>query len=219
MTTLIKICGLTDSAALETAIEAGADLAGLVFFEPSPRNIELGHAADLADQARGRVRIVALSVNADDALLHAVADRIRPDFLQFHGSESPQRCVEVAERTGIGVIKAIGVSAGEDLARTEEYESVCAYVMLDAKAPKHANRPGGLGEPFDWSMLADYNPGRDWFLAGGLDPENVEQALAVSDAPGVDVSSGVELKTGVKDPDLIRRFIDAARRHDAACAA
>lgn len=219
MTTLIKICGLTDSTALETAIQAGADLAGLVFFEPSPRNIGLDRAADLADQARGRVRIVALSVNADDSLIESIAERIKPDLMQFHGSERPERCAEITERTGIGVIKAIGVSGGADLAATDAYERACAYVMLDAKPPKNASRPGGLGEPFNWSVLAGYDPGRDWFLAGGLDPDNVEEALNVSGAPGVDVSSGVEIKPGKKDPALIRKFIDAARRHDAACAA
>lgn len=219
MTTLIKICGLTDSAALETVIESGADMAGLVFFEPSPRNVGLDRAAALADQARGRIRIVALSVNADNALLDTIADRIKPDLLQFHGSESPQRCVEIAERTGIGIIKAIGVSARDDLTRAYAYQDVCAYLMLDAKAPKDANRPGGLGEPFDWSMLADFEPGTGWLLAGGLDPDNVEEALAVSGAPGVDVSSGVEREPGLKDPDLIRKFIDAARRHDAVRAA
>ncbi len=219
MTTLIKICGLTDREALETVIDSGADFAGLTFYGPSPRNIDLDSAAALADQARGRIRIVAVSVNADDGLLTSIADQIKPDFLQFHGSESPDRCVETTERTGIAIIKALGVSDRDDLAKADLYKSVCAYLLLDAKAPKDASRPGGLGKPFDWSLLADFNPGIGWLLAGGLNADNISEALAISGAPGVDLSSSVERKPGVKDPGLIRKFVEATRRHDAARAA
>ena len=138
MTTLIKICGLTDSVALETAIESGANFAGLTFYGPSPRNIDLDSAAALADRARGRIRIVAVSVDADDGHLAAIADRIKPDFLQLHGSESPDRCVEVAGQTGIGIIKALGVSNSGDLEKADRYKDACAYLLLDAKAPAGA---------------------------------------------------------------------------------
>ena len=219
MTTLIKICGLTDGEALETAIESGANFAGLTFYGPSPRNIDLDRAAALADQARGRIRLVAVSVNAEDGEIAAIADRVKPDFLQLHGSESPDRCVDVAKRTGIGTIKALGVSDKDDLAKAGLYESVCDYLLLDAKAPKDASRPGGLGKPFDWSVLTGFNPATGWLLAGGLNADNIGEALTVTGAPGVDLSSSVEREPGVKDPDLIREFIDVTRRHDAARAA
>ena len=219
MTTEIKICGLRDQAALDAAIEAGADLAGFVFFERSPRNVDPALAAALAGEVRGRIRLVALTVDADDSLIDEIADTVKPDLLQFHGSESPERCRQVAGRTGLGIIKAIGVSGRRDLARTQAYAGSCAFLMLDAKPPRQAQRPGGLGEPFDWAVLAGFKPDIAWFLAGGLDPDNVENALAVSGAPGVDVSSGVESAPGVKDPELIRKFVRAARRHDAVRAA
>ncbi|HSM42480.1 MAG TPA: phosphoribosylanthranilate isomerase [Afifellaceae bacterium] len=219
MTTEIKICGLNDPEALETAIAEGADLAGMVFFPKSPRHVEFDAAAALAERARDRIRLVALTVDAGDALIDAVAGRVRPDMIQFHGRESPDRVREVAERTGLGTIKAVGVSGAADLARGDAYAGMCDRLLLDAKPPAGADRPGGLGEPFDWTVLEGYEPGVPWLLAGGLTPESVAGALAVSGAPGVDVSSGVESAPGVKDPALIRDFIRAVRRYDAEQAA
>jgi phosphoribosylanthranilate isomerase len=219
MTTEIKICGLKDADALETAIEAGADLAGIVFFARSPRNLDLARAADLAKRARGRIGLVALTVDADDRLIDDIVATVRPDMLQFHGSESPERVADVRDRTGLGIIKAMGVSGADDLAAAEPYAGPCARLLLDAKPPRQANRPGGLGQAFDWTVLEGYEPGVPWLLAGGLAPDNVATALAVSRAPGVDVSSGVESAPGVKDPERIREFIRAVRQYDAAQAA
>lgn len=219
MTTEIKICGLKDPEALETAIAEGADLAGMVFFAKSPRHIEFDAAAGLAERARGRIRLVALTVDADDALVDAVAGQVRPDMIQFHGKESPDRVREVGERTGLGTIKAVGISGAADLARADAYAGICDRLLLDAKPPAGADRPGGLGQPFDWTVLEGYEPGVPWLLAGGLAPDSVAHALAVSGAPGVDVSSGVESAPGVKDTALIRDFIRAVRRYDAERAA
>lgn len=219
MTTEIKICGLTDRIALETAIDAGADLAGIVFFPKSPRHLDMAQAAALADAGRGRITLVALTVNADDRLIDDIVATIKPDLLQFHGDESPQQVARTRERTGTGIIKAIGVSGAADLAIADEYSDVCHRLLLDAKPPRQADRPGGLGEVFDWTVLEDYEPGVPWLLAGGLRVDNVGRALAVSHAPGVDVSSGVESRPGVKDPEQIRKFIQTVRRHDADRAA
>lgn len=219
MKTEIKICGLKDPEALETAIAEGADLVGMVFFAKSPRHIEIDVAAALAERARGRVRLVALTVDADDALIDAVADKVRPDMIQFHGSESPDRVREIGERTGLGAIKAIGVSGAAELARADAYAAACDRLLLDAKPPAGAERPGGLGQAFDWTVVEGYEPGVPWLLAGGLTPASVSGALAVSGAPGVDVSSGVESAPGVKDPALIRDFIRAVRHYDAERAA
>jgi phosphoribosylanthranilate isomerase len=219
MTTEIKICGLKDPDALETAIVAGADLAGIVYFAKSPRHLDMARAADLAGRARGRIGLVALTVDADDRLIDEIVETVRPDMLQFHGSESPERVAAVRDRTGLGIIKAVGISAARDLAAAEPYAGICARLMLDAKPPRQANRPGGLGQAFDWTVLEGYEPGVPWLLAGGLTPDNVADALAVSRAPGVDVSSGVESAPGVKDPERIRQFIRAVRQYDAAEAA
>jgi phosphoribosylanthranilate isomerase len=219
MTTEIKICGLKDPEALETAIAEGADLAGMVFFPKSPRHIGLDAAAELAERARGRIRLVALTVDAEDGLVDAIAGRVRPDMIQFHGKESPNRVREIAGRTGLGTIKAIGISGAADLTRADAYAGICDRLLLDAKPSVGADRPGGLGQPFDWTVLEGYEPGVPWLLAGGLAPESVAHALAVSGAPGVDVSSGVESAPGVKDTALIRDFIRAVRRYDAERAA
>ncbi|HMB48815.1 MAG TPA: phosphoribosylanthranilate isomerase [Afifellaceae bacterium] len=215
MTTEIKICGLKDPEALETAIEAGADLAGMVFFARSPRNIEPVRAAELARRARGRIGLVALTVDADDRLIDEIAEVVKPDMVQFHGSESAERVETVRDRTGLGIIKVLGVSAPADLAAATPYASLCTRLLLDAKPPASADRPGGLGEAFDWTLLEGYQPGLPWLLAGGLNAGNVVRALAVSAAPGVDVSSGVESAPGVKDPERIREFIRAVRQYDS----
>ncbi len=216
MMTKTKICGLKDRIALETAIDAGADMAGFVFFAKSPRNLGMAQAAELSKAGRGRIRLVALTVDADERLIDEIAEFVQPDLLQLHGRESPDHIARMAARTGLATVKAVGISGPADLEAAGDYAGVCDYLLLDAKAPKQADRPGGLGEAFDWTVLEGYEPGLPWLLAGGLTPDNVAAALAISHAPGVDVSSGVESAPGVKDPDLIRAFVAAVRRNDAA---
>ncbi len=215
MPTEVKICGLSTEESVDAALEAGADLVGFVFFPPSPRNIAVERAARLAEPARGRARIVALTVEADDALLADIAAGLRPDFLQLHGKESPARAASVRDTTGIAVMKAIGVSVPADLARIRDYPAADRF-LLDAKPPKGATRPGGNAAAFDWRMLDGFYSPRPWLLAGGLDPINVAGAIAATGAGGVDVSSGVESAPGRKDPELIRAFLKAVREFDRA---
>jgi len=216
MTTLTKICGLTTSDALDAALDARADFVGFVFFPPSPRNVSLDLARDLGTQVNGRSRKVALSVDADDALHAAIVDALAPDILQLHGHEMPERIAALKARFGLPVMKAWPVETAADLAAVPAYAAVADWILFDARAPKDATRPGGLGRPFDWALLKALDPGLPFMLSGGLEPGNVGQALAVTRAPAVDVSSGVEVRPGVKDPSRIRAFIRAVRAADAA---
>jgi phosphoribosylanthranilate isomerase len=211
MSLLIKICGLKTAAALDAALEAGADLVGFVFFPPSPRNIELALARTLGGRVASRAVKVALSVDADDALLAAIVEALDPDMLQLHGRETPQRVAAVKSRFGLPVMKAIAVETRDDLAAVPAYSGIADRVLFDARAPRGATRPGGLGTPFDWRLLQNFNPTIPFMLSGGLDYENVATALSISRAPGVDVSSGVERTPGEKDVEKIRAFISAAR--------
>lgn len=211
MSPIIKICGLRTAESLAAALDAGADMVGFVFFGPSPRNISLSEAAALAPLVKGRARKVALTVDADDALIDAVARALQPDILQLHGRETPARAAQLAARTGKKIMKAIGVSERADLAAVADYSAVCDWLLLDAKPPKDATRPGGNGESFDWAIIDGFAPGKPWLLSGGLTPANVAEALARTGAPGVDVSSGVESAPGVKDVGAIRGFVAAAR--------
>ena len=219
MKTTVKICGLSSPDHVDAAIKAGADMVGFVFFDASPRNVTCDAAAALAEHARGRAQIVALSVDAENDALAAIVAALRPDILQFHGRETPDRIAAIGTEFGVPCMKAIGVAEASDLARIGEYRSVCDRVLLDAKAPKDANRPGGLGAAFDWTILTDFNPGLAWMLSGGLDAGNVGAALAATGAPGADVSSGVESAPGVKDAGMIEAFVAAVRAHDAGEAA
>ena len=211
MSPIIKICGLRTAESLAAALDADADMVGFVFFGPSPRNISLSEAAALAPLVKGRARKVALTVDADDALIDAVARALQPDILQLHGRETPARAAQLAARTGKKIMKAIGVSERADLAAVADYSAICDWLLLDAKPPKDATRPGGNGEPFDWAIIDGFAPGKPWLLSGGLTPANVAEALARTGAPGVDVSSGVESAPGVKDVSAIRGFVAAAR--------
>jgi phosphoribosylanthranilate isomerase len=181
-------------------------------FAPSPRHIELEDAARLARPARGRSLIVAVTVDPDDALVDRIAAVLAPDLIQLHGQELPSRVREVAARSGAGVIKAIGVAEPGDLRAAHDFEEVAEHVMFDARPPVQADRPGGLGSSFDWSILAGFRLARPWILAGGLDPWNAAQAIAASGARLVDVSSGVERGAGLKDPALIKAFLEAVGR-------
>lgn len=209
--TLVKICGLSTAASLSAALDAGADMVGFVFFGPSPRNISLSEASALGGLVKGRARKVALTVDADDALIDAISRALAPDILQLHGKETPDRATTLSARTGKQIVKAIGVSDRADLAAAAAFASSCDYLLLDAKPPRDATRPGGNGLPFDWSILDGFEPGRPWLLSGGLTPANVAEALKATRAPGVDVSSGVESAPGVKDEAAIRAFVAAVR--------
>lgn len=212
MTLLVKICGLSTPETLGVALDAGADLVGFVFFPPSPRHLDLAAARVLARGVADRAGKVALTVDADDTLLAAIVEAIEPDMLQLHGSETSERVTAVKSRFGLPVMKAVPVAEAADLAKVPVYAAVADRLLFDAQAPREATRPGGLGQPFDWRLLKNFEPGVPFMLSGGLDADNVATALAVTRAPAVDVSSGVERAPGIKDPDRIRAFIRAARQ-------
>jgi len=211
MPTKVKICGLKTEAALEAALAGGADYVGLVFFPPSPRNVTLAVAKALADRARGRARIVALMVNPDDALVAQVAASVAPDLIQLHGYETPTRVAEVRARWGISVMKAVPVETAEDAHAARQFSPVADLILFDARAPADSARPGGNGAPFDWRTLLGVTEGIPFVLSGGLTPDNVAEAIRLTGATIVDVSSGVESRPGEKDPELIRRFLRAAK--------
>lgn len=209
----VKICGLKTADALDAAIDAGADYIGLVFFPKSPRNVDGAAARTLAGRSRGRVEIVALLVDPTDSDIADAMSAADPDILQLHGAESPDRVRAIATATGRRVMKAIKVETAADAALALAYKDAADLILFDAKAPKGAVLPGGNGVPFDWRALADVTPqlaGR-WMLSGGLTPDNVPEAIRLTAAPAVDVSSGVECAPGVKDAALIRRFLQAAK--------
>lgn len=218
MSTSVKICGVNSPEALAAALQAGADMVGFVFYEPSPRFIGLDTARQLAVHCRDRAEVVALTVDAGDATLEAILKRVGPNYLQLHGSESPERVAEIQEKYGVSVIKAIGVAEAADLALADAYAEADA-LLIDAKPPKGAVLPGGNGVAFDWALVRNFSPRKPWLLSGGLTPENVGQAIRDSRARAVDVSSGVESAPGVKNPLRIAAFIGAARAAFAALEA
>ena len=209
----VKICGLSTPESVDAAIEAGAALVGLVFFPRSPRNVSLQQAKMLADHARGRAKIVALIVDADDVLLREINAVVAPDLYQAHGSETPQRVTEIHKLTGKPVIKAIKVAGSSDIAKATGYAGKASLILYDAKAPETLVNalPGGNGLAFDWTLLDGPGQTEGFILSGGLTPENVARAIRVTGAPIVDVSSGVESAPGIKDLSLIRKFIEAAK--------
>jgi phosphoribosylanthranilate isomerase len=211
MSLLIKICGLKTSEALDAALEAGADLVGFVFFAPSPRHVDLSAARALGERVKGRVQKVALSVDATDDELAASIEALKPDLLQLHGSETPQRVAAVRTRFRLPVMKALPIAERHDVGAIRRYETVADRLIFDARADVEATRPGGLGRRFDWRLLENVQTRVPFMLSGGLDAENVARALRITAAPGVDVSSGVERAPGEKDADKIRAFIAAAR--------
>jgi phosphoribosylanthranilate isomerase len=207
----IKICGIRTPAALDAALEAGADHVGFVFFAPSPRNIALAEAAKLAERARGRADIVALTVDADAGTIAGIVAALRPDVLQLHGSEPPQDLRRLRERHALRLWKAVPVSERADLAAAEPYLALADRIVFDAKPPADATRPGGNARRFDWTLLASLDLAKPFVLSGGLDRENVAEAVRIARAPAVDVSSGVETAPGEKSPEMIRAFVRAAR--------
>jgi phosphoribosylanthranilate isomerase len=216
MSVLIKICGLKTPEALDVALAAGADMVGFVFFPASPRHVDLEVARALGARVRGGAQKVALSVDASDDELAASIEALKPDLLQLHGNEMPDRVVAVRKRFGLPVMKALPIAERADLSPIRLYDKVVDRLIFDARAGGEATRPGGLGSSFDWRLLDDLATDVPFMLSGGLHAGNVAEALRITAAPGVDVSSGVERAPGEKDPDRIRAFIAAAR--DAACA-
>lgn len=214
---IVKICGLSTRESLDWAIEAGADMIGLVHFAKSPRHVDLATARDLAGRARGRARIVVLTVDADDALIDDIIREVAPDFVQLHGKEPPGRVAVLRAR--VPVIKALGISNADDVAAVAAFDGVPDLLLFDAKPPKDATRPGGLGRPFDWTLLDRMPATTPFLLSGGLGPTNVGEAVRRVRPYGVDVSSGVESAPGVKDRTLIEDFIRNARAAFAGPAA
>lgn len=208
----VKICGLSTSDTMDAALDAGAAYVGLVFYPRSPRHVALDQARSLAAQARGRARIVALTVNAPDDELQAIMAAVAPDLIQAHGEETPARVEEITRRFA-PVIKAIAVKSEHDIAAAREFRDRAEMVLFDAKAPETLENalPGGNGLTFEWSLLSADGRPRRFMLSGGLTPDNVARAISMTAAPIVDVSSGVESHPGVKDARLIRNFIEAAR--------
>lgn len=214
MTTKVKICGLKTPEAVEAAVTAGADYIGLVFFEKSPRNVSIKQAKDLTRLARElspHVKIVALLVDPADSDVRAVARAVEPDYLQLHGRESPERVSEIKAMIGIAIIKAAGITTSDDVQSAMQYDQVADLLLFDAKAPKGAATPGGNGIAFDWQALEPAQGQIGFVLSGGLTPDNVAEAIKLVGPMAVDVSSGVEVSQGTKDPELIRHFLAAVK--------
>lgn len=211
--TQAKICGLSTPETVKAALDGGAAFLGFVFFAKSPRNVSPEAAARLVEPVRGRgARTVAVTVDPDDALIDRLMATMRPDLIQVHGKETPSRVREIAARAGVGVIKAFSVSSSADVDQAQAFDTVAEHLMFDARPMEGSTLPGGTGARFDWSLLAGRRFSRAHFLAGGLDPWNVAEAVKASGAPFVDVSSGVERGPGLKDPALITAFLDAVKR-------
>lgn len=211
MSLLVKICGLRTPETLQVALAAGADMVGFVFFAPSPRNVGYELARQLGEQVGGRALKVALSVNASDEQLAAAIEALKPDLLQLHGKETPERVAVVRSRFRLPVMKALPIAERGDLSPIRLYDKVADRLLFDARAPLGSTRPGGLGKSFDWRLLQNIKPDVPFMLSGGLDASNLTEALRITRAPGIDVSSGVERAPGEKDPERIRAFIRAAR--------
>lgn len=208
----IKICGLKTEEAVDRAVALGATHVGFIFFQKSPRHIEPADAGRLADRVRGKAKIVSVSVDADNDDLDEIIDLMRPDVLQLHGRETPDRVLTVKAVTGLPVIKALSIQTADDLKKADAYDGIANRFLFDAKPPKNSELPGGNGVSFDWQLLAGLDPSVDYFLSGGLNKDNVGEALAIARPRGIDVSSGVESSPGVKDLNMIDEFFAAVHR-------
>jgi len=211
MSLIVKICGLSTRETLDVALDAGADMVGFVFFPPSPRHLNLETARELGNAAKRRAVKVALTVDADDATLSNIVEALQPDIFQLHGHETVARLRDIRQRFGLPVMKAMPVEAPADLASLPGFAAVADRILFDARAPKEATRPGGLGTVFDWHVLENLDLKLPFMVSGGLNAQNVAEAVRITRAGGVDVSSGVERMAGIKDPEMIREFIRAAR--------
>jgi phosphoribosylanthranilate isomerase len=211
MSLIVKICGLSTRETLDVALDAGADMVGFVFFPPSPRHLSLETARELGKAAKHRAAKVALTVDADDQTLANLVEALQPDLLQLHGGETVARLRDIKQKFGLPVMKAIAVETSADLATLPGYADVADRILFDARAPKEATRPGGLGAVFDWHVLEKLDLKLPFMVSGGLTAANVAEAVRLTRASGVDISSGVERTPGAKDPEMIRTFIRAAR--------
>jgi phosphoribosylanthranilate isomerase len=211
MSLTVKICGLSTAETLDAALQAGADMVGFVFFARSPRHIGLETARELGRLAVGRAAKVALTVDADDATLANIVETLQPDFLQLHGEETVARLRDIKRAFGVPVMKAIAVETAADLTQLSSYATVADRILFDARAPKDATRPGGLGTAFDWHVLENLDLALPFMVSGGLTVDNAAEAVRLTRAGGLDVSSGVERTPGIKDTEMIRAFIRAAR--------
>src|SRR3984957_16654065 len=209
MSLIVKICGLSTRETLDVALDAGADMVGFVFFPPSPRHLTLDVARELGQAVARRAVKVALTVDADDATLAGVVEALQPDLLQLHGRETPARLREIKQKFGLPVMKALPVETSADLAVLPAYRDVADRILFDARAPKEATRPGGLGAVFDWHVLENLDLALPFMVSGGLHAGNVAEAVRVTRADGVDVSSGVERASGIKDPERTPPFFRA----------
>lgn len=216
MSILVKICGLSTPDTVDVALEERADMVGFMFFPASPRNVSLHAAQDLGARVKGRAGKVAVTVDADDTMLADIVDVLKPDLLQLHGKETPARVSAIRQRFALPVMKVLPIETKPDLDPVPLYTRVADRILFDAKAPRDATRPGGLGKPFDWRLLERLELSVPYMLSGGLASDNVATALRITRAPGVDVSSGVESAPGVKDPEKIRAFIRAVRTSQVA---
>ena len=207
---IVKICGIKTPAMLEVAIAAGADMVGFMHFVRSPRHVSIEDVGSLISEARGRIQTCVVLVNPDNSCVAEIA-ALGPDWIQLHGPETPHRVEAIRAEAGVEIIKALPIGGPEDVAHVADFAKVADRVLLDAKPPKGADRPGGLGQSFDWSLLKALYPELDFMLSGGLTPDNVAEAIRTVRPFGIDVSSGVESAPGVKDKRLIEAFIRNAR--------
>jgi phosphoribosylanthranilate isomerase len=215
MKTEVKICGLKTTEAVEHAVSLGASQAGFIFFPKSPRNIEPDDAGRVAERVRGRAKIVAVTVDADNDDLDEIVAALNPDILQLHGGESPERVLTVKAIYGLPVMKALSIREISDLDRIDPYVGIVDRFLFDAKPPAGSELPGGNGVSFDWRLLESLDGSVDYMLSGGLNAMNIGDALALTGARAVDISSGVERAPGVKDLKLMDAFFDAVRRAEA----
>jgi phosphoribosylanthranilate isomerase len=208
----IKICGLKTEETVDRAVALGATHIGFIFFQKSPRHIEPADAGRLADRVRGRAKIVSVSVDADNDDLDELIDLIRPDILQLHGKESPERVLTVKAMTGLPVMKAFPIQTAEDLKKIDAYDGIANRYLFEAKPPKNSELPGGNGVSFDWQLLTALDASVDYMLSGGLNKDNIAEALAIARPRGIDLSSGIESSPGVKDLGMMDEFFAAVHR-------
>ena len=205
----IKICGINDEYCMATALECGVEYIGLVFFKSSPRNVSIDFSKELLKNRNTYSKIVALTVNPDDNLISKIILNIQPDFIQLHGNETPDRCMEIKNEFNIPIIKGIGVKTREDLINsTKKFENYSDILLLDAPS---MTLPGGNGSKFNWNILKDYDYKKTWMLAGGLQSNNIQEAIKITNPPAIDISSGVEVEKGIKSPKLIKDFVNICR--------
>mgnify|MGYP001258342697 CR=1 FL=1 len=205
----IKICGINDEISMATAVEFKVDYIGLVFYEKSPRNVSIDYSKKLLNYRSKHSQIVALTVDPDDSFIADLKKNVKPDYLQLHGNETPKRCKEIKTNFDIPIIKGIGIKNKLDLIEAkEEYENICDIMLLDSPS---TSLPGGNGEKFDWKVLQSYKPQKKWMLAGGLNIDNINEAIKISNPPAIDISSGVEINKGIKNPKMIKDFVIKCR--------